>query len=454
MGGVCELKKMVEENVFHQWIFTSIISSIFFSFCDILLFVNLFNVKTTKPKIVKVVLLDSMLRMIFVMCMPIIFYRAFHLVITVLIFKFCFKQKIERCILGEAINAISIMSLELIFSKLFLMILPEVSTYTEGMYNYKYKLYVTLSISIGRLIICTIVTHKKMAIESSNIISKKNRIKVILISVIGGILIYLNTVEMTLFISDFPYSIFLFDIISLILYFYISMKDILRIAKLEEYDEKIHSLESYNKTLSIMYDNIRGFRHDFNNFVQALNGYAQINDIDGIKSMTADILKECKEVNNMGILDSNVINNSAVYSIMTNKYYLAQENGITMNMEIMINFKELNISTYELCRILGILLDNAIEAAKKCEEKIINVKCIKGLKVNRKLIIIENSFNQPDLNMDKIFDKGYSTKTEDLEHHGLGLWTVRKILNKASNLNLYTTVDELFRQQLEIYEEK
>ncbi len=32
-----------------------------------------------------------------------------------------------------------------------------------------------------------------------------------------------------------------------------------------------------------MYDSIRGFRHDFANFVQALNGYVETNDIIGIK---------------------------------------------------------------------------------------------------------------------------------------------------------------------------
>lgn len=452
MGGVLELQKMVEANVFNQWMITSIISAIFFSFCDIYLFVKLFKIESTKTKLLIVTLLDTILRMISVTFIPIPFYRAVHLIITVLIFKFCFKEKIERCILGEAINSISIISLELIFSKLFCVILPEVSTYASGMYNYKYKLCLTFSISIARLIICLVVKLKNITIKMKNFIATKNRIKVIIISVIACMLMFFNAAEMTLFISDFPYSIFVVDIISLVLYFYISMKDIFRIAKLEEMDEKIHNLESYNKTLSIMYDNIRGFRHDFNNFVQALNGYAQINDIEGIKSMSESILKECKEVNNMGLLDPKIINNSAVYSIITNKYYLAQENNITMNVEIMINFQELNISTYELCRILGILLDNAIEATKQCEEKIINIKFIKDFKVNRKLIIIENSFNQPDINLEKIYEKGYSTKTEDLEQHGLGLWTVRKILKKSDNLNLFTTIDKLFRQQLEIYE--
>ncbi len=36
-----------------------------------------------------------------------------------------------------------------------------------------------------------------------------------------------------------------------------------------------------------------------------------------------------------------------------------------MNIEVMIDLKEMKISPYEFCRILGILLDNAIEAAKR-----------------------------------------------------------------------------------------
>lgn len=125
-----------------------------------------------------------------------------------------------------------------------------------------------------------------------------------------------------------------------------------------------------------------------------------------------------------------------------------------MNIEVMIDLKEIKISAYEFCRILGILLDNAIEAAKECEEKVINVRFIKDFKVNRELVIIENSYKKVDLDIEKIFEKGYSTKKEKKDNHGLGLWTVRKILNQTDNLSLFTKAGELFSQQLEIYEQK
>ena len=228
-----------------------------------------------------------------------------------------------------------------------------------------YKLFLSIAILIFRLIIYFIVIKKKLQINLSDNLSKKNRNSIIIISIIGQAIIIFNTMEMTMYISDFPYWIFALDIVYLIIYFAISINNILKITKLEEQDIKIQSLEAYNHTLSIMYDNIRGFRHDFGNFVQALNGYVESNNIEGIKNMSKSLLKDCRNVNNMGILDPRIINNPAVYSIITTKYYLAQENNIIMNIEVMIDFKEIEVNSYELCRILSILLDNAIEAAKE-----------------------------------------------------------------------------------------
>ena len=114
---------------------------------------------------------------------------------------------------------------------------------------------------------------------------------------------------------------------------------------------------------------------------------------------------------------------------------MLQRDNITMNVEIMINFQELNISTYELCRILGILLDNAIEATKQCEEKIINIKFIKDFKVNRKLIIIENSFNQSE-----IIEKRYLLLKVDLNSLDMNIISIK---SKFSDLfNNYMTYDE------------
>lgn len=118
-------------------------------------------------------------------------------------------------------------------------------------------------------------------------------------------------------------------------------------------------------------------------------------------------------------------------------------------MTFLLDLNTLKMKIYEFARILGILLDNAIEASSECDEKIINITFRNDTKNNRQLITIENTYNNQDIDMEKIFEKGVSEKEN---HTGLGLWEVRKILKKNTNANLFTSkTDKFFSQQLELY---
>lgn len=449
---IMEIQRNMPLDEVCLWLLVTIISNISFSFLDIVTFISIFKIEASNRKVIISSLINATLKFITVLIIPIPYYRALNILYTVLVFKLFFKESIEKCVLGEVINTIIIASAEGVFSKIFCELFSNIYTYGEGMFNYKYKFCVTLSIGITRFIVYYVIKKKNMIIKIPDNIKNKNKLSIIISSILGMIIIFFNSVEMTMYISDFPYIIFVLDIASIIICMYISTRSLVRVSKLEEQDRIINNLEHYNQTLSIMYDSIRGFRHDFYNYVQALDGYVQINDIEGVRKMNQSILKDCKTVNNMAILNPNIINNPAIYSIVTNKYYLAQENNIEMNIEVMIDLTEVKISSYELCRILAILLDNAIEAAKECNEKVINLRFIKDPSRNRKLIIIENTYANKDIDIDKIFEKGFSTKESSDNKHGLGLWTVRRILNQNNNLNLFTQKGELFSQQLEIYE--
>ena len=104
---------------------------------------------------------------------------------------------------------------------------------------------------------------------------------------------------------------------------------------------------------------------------------------------------------------------------------------------------------YEFARILGILLDNAIDASSRSDEKIINLTFKNDYKSSRQIVIIENSYSDKNIDIKKIFEKGVSFKEN---HTGLGLWNIQQILKKHNNINLFTSKDDkFFSQQLEIY---
>ncbi len=246
-----------------------------------------------------------------------------------------------------------------------------------------------------------------------------------------------------------PIIITFLNFISLVVYFSINLYSLTRVIKLAYTTQQLENAEEYNKTLNILHDNVRAFKHDFDNIVTTIGGYVKTNDMDGLKKYYYQLEDDCQKVNNLYILNPEIINDPGIYSLLTTKYHEAYENDIKINMSVLLDLRKLNIKIYEFTRILGILLDNAIEACKDCDEKTINIIFRDDATNRRQLVTVENTYNDKNLDTEKIFQKGFSGKEN---HTGLGLWEVRKILNKSKNLSLYTTKgDKYFSQQIEIY---
>ena len=266
---------------------------------------------------------------------------------------------------------------------------------------------------------------------------------------IGIITIIFQSITLFYYVDKLPIIITFFCFVSLFLYFGISTYSLTRTFKLILTTQKLESAEEYNNTLRILHDNVRGFKHDFDNIVTTIGGYIKTEDMEGLRNYYLQLEDDCQRVNNLYILNPEVVNNDGIYNLLTKKYYEAESKDIKVNITFLLDLSTLNMKIYEFARILGILLDNAIEASSECEEKVINIVFRNDPNNFRQLILIENTFKDKNLDTDKIFEKGISGKEN---HTGLGLWEVRKLIKKNNNINLYTSKeDKYFSQQLEIY---
>lgn len=203
-----------------------------------------------------------------------------------------------------------------------------------------------------------------------------------------------------------------------------------------------------NQILSDLYDKTRTLKHDFANIIQAIGGYIWAKDISGLKQYYSDILGEFKSINSLATLRPNHIKNPSIYTLLVNKYFLAEDKGIKININVSSDLQNLKANDLELVRILGILLDNSIEGCLECpsENRIINTNIYE--KNNSKYISIENTYKDKNININKIYEKNFSTKNRNT---GIGLWEVKKYINKTENLQLYTsTSDTFFKQELKI----
>ena len=213
--------------------------------------------------------------------------------------------------------------------------------------------------------------------------------------------------------------------------------------------KELENLKNYNNTLSTLYDNVRGFKHDFDNIINIIGGYIKANDINGLSKYYNSLSKDCSNIKNVQILNPNIINNPGIYHLICLKYQKAIDLNINVHFEVFFDFNNLKMPIYEFSRILGILLDNAIEAAKECNDKQIYILFRESVKRNVQLITIENSYLDKHIDKQKIFEKGISSKGN---HSGIGLWEVKHIIQKFNNVVLHTTNNaDLFKQELQIY---
>ncbi len=298
-------------------------------------------------------------------------------------------------------------------------------------------------------IINKVIKYKSVTINILENFDKKNKLIITLNFIFGLFNILFQGVITAYYTDILPIQITFLNFISLLMYFVLSFLSLAKISNLVTTTQKLESAEEYNKTLHILHDNVRGFKHDFDNIVTTIGGYIKTDDMEGLEKYYSQLQEDCSKVNNLYILNPDIINNPGIYNLLTTKYSEAEEKGIKVNLTFLLDLNELHMKIYEFARILGILLDNAIDAASECDEKVLNIVFRNEAKNNRNIILIENTYKDKDVDLNQIFNKGISGKEN---HTGLGLWEIRQILKKNNNVNLYTNKNEkYFTQQLEIY---
>ena len=423
-------------------------SAIIEGFLTLMIFSTILDLKTNKKQKIIFIAISSLITLINTYFIPspintFINYICIFIMIT-LIFKTNLLQSLLAFLTPTIIYALVGTLILNPYYRLFNI------SYEESASIPLYRIIYLCIMYVIVFCIALLLQLKNVKIETFNLNIDKKSKHVLFLNLFIGLLTLCVQVIITIYYTDtLPIIITFLSFLSLLAYFTVSIYSLTSIIKLASTTQKLQSAEEYNKTLNILHDNVRGFKHDFDNIVTTIGGYVKTKDMEGLKRYYVQLEDDCQKVNSLYVLNPNLINNPGVYSLLTTKYHEAEEKGIKVTMSLLLDLSKLNMKIYDFTRVLGILLDNAIEASNECEEKLINIIFRDDVKNHRQLVIIENTYKDKNVDTEKIFNKGFTGKEN---HTGLGLWEVRKILNKSKNLNLYTTKNEkYFSQQIEIY---
>ena len=413
------------------------------------LIISIFNIQVSGKKKLCYILSTGAISNICTLFIP----SPFNVIITYLamflIIHFIFKTNTVKTILAGLLPTFVFTIVQNLLFNPYITLLN--ITFEQFMSIAIYKVPLSLIIYVIVFVLAYIIKihHKELYFGILDAIDKKSK-KLIIANLVFGLAYIILEIAITMkYLNILPLTYTFANFTMLLLYFIITLYSISKIIKLQTATTQLERAEEYNKTLKILHDNVRGFKHDFDNIVTTIGGYINTNDMEGLKKYYVQLEEDCEKVNNLYILNPTSINNPGIYNLLTSKYHDATEKGIDVKIYFLLDLNDLHMKIYEFARILGILLDNAIEAAEQSKEKIINISFRKDDKNNRNIILIENSYKNKDVDIDTIFNKGF---TEKENHSGIGLWEVRKIISKNNNVNLFTTKsDSLFKQQLEIY---
>lgn len=208
------------------------------------------------------------------------------------------------------------------------------------------------------------------------------------------------------------------------------------------HNEYVTSLEAINRDM-------QKFRHDYLNILITMEGYIAKRDIDElevyfnnkiVKAEHDTLVKSLvmKNVSNLEVLE--------LKGLLLTKLLLAVEKNITVQIEIpeMITF--IPIDVIDFSRILGIFIDNAIEASESADIPTINIAILRTSQ-NSILFVVQNSFSG-EIDINQIYKNNFSTKNDN---RGFGLKNALEIINGYSNVFLSTRVEnEMFIQEVEL----
>jgi two-component system sensor histidine kinase AgrC len=209
------------------------------------------------------------------------------------------------------------------------------------------------------------------------------------------------------------------------------------------------NLLAYLKELEKVNTDLSNFRHDYLNILLSMKESILERNLDEIEKIFFNTILPTSEIvrNKKSLLDRlQNISITEIKNLLLSKQIAAQQIGVCLNISVLGHVDYVDIPVIDLIRVVSIILDNAIRATSEVEnydsidllimnidgEILVSCKnCIRGLKFDRK----------------KMFEKNYSTKDLHYKTAGLGLYSLKSILEKNPSIILTTEFSDEFINQ-------
>lgn len=204
-------------------------------------------------------------------------------------------------------------------------------------------------------------------------------------------------------------------------------------------------LRDYIDTIRELSKELRVFKHNYLNLLYSIGGYIECEEWDELKDYYNKVVLESEDIiHSDNFFAIQKIKNKALFGLLNSKLKSAKSQDINMDIIILNLIDDIGMENFDICQVLGIFIDNAIEESKKSRNKDVIIEIYDENDITE--FTIKNSY-KTEPKLDKIYEKGYTTKNG--ENSGIGLCIAKDILDKYDNVLFNTYIkDDLFVQQI------
>ena len=368
-----------------------------------------------------------------------------YLVITAFGY-FVFKPGLNRAIMGAFAERVVMFIAELIFIVIVILIFQADSEWLVN--NIAGTIITNTSISI---IAITLVNIKWIKLKFISLVNKSEKIEFKYMIILVVLLILTLNIFFALSFSQLNvlYALII-NVVFMLVYSVIILVALKEKSKNTEFKIQnellVGNLNEYEKML----DYQRVASHENKNQLLVIKTMIKKENKEIINYID-EIVKDTLEDNEILLTRAKKIPTGGLQGIIYQKMLVMQDKNIKINLDISrtindFNFDKLTAKTnYDICRIIGVFLDNAVEETEKVANKEITVT----IYVESKVLVLNVSNHlseQPDL--DGIHEKGYTTKKEG---RGYGLSLVKEIVeNNPAIINEMEIYKNIFTQIIKI----
>ena len=374
-------------------------------------------------------------------------YSSQALVLVVLMIIIFFYSKVRW-------YSIVIVLMSTLLSYLTNFITVVISLYTEDIIHniYLFTIFHLLIYVILSLILAHLFKHLLIKLRYSYLYLSK-RYYIIISFVLAIAFIYFYIISQTNLQENNSLKFYAIIFVSVIVFLSLVILLLSAFALREmKYKRKLQEIEAYYEyTLRIesINNEMRKFRHDYVNILTTLSDYIREDDMPGLRKYFDEHIVPMKDKLKTRSIKMNGIEKLKVREIkglITTKIIQAQEKRIPISIEVPDEIDRIDMNTVELSRIIGIIVDNAIEASENLEEPLINIAFIDN--EESVTFIVMNKCSEDIPKIHELFEQGFSTKGDN---RGLGLSTLKELTDSNENVLLDTVIENgYFVQKVEI----